>query len=59
MKNIIDILNTALGFLNDNILSVAMMVLLILTGLFLTVKTKFFQFRRFGYILKKYDWQPV
>jgi AGCS family alanine or glycine:cation symporter len=52
MKNIIDILNTALGFLNDNILSVAMMVLLILTCLFLTVKTKFFQFRRFGYILK-------
>lgn len=52
MKNIIDILNAALSFLNDNILSIAMMVLLILTGLFLTVKTKFFQFRRFGYILK-------
>jgi AGCS family alanine or glycine:cation symporter len=52
MKNMIDILNAALSFLNDNILSVAMMVLLILTGLFLTVKTKFFQFRRFGYILK-------
>ena len=52
MKNIIDILNAALSFLNDNILSIAMMVLLILTGLFLTVKTRFFQFRRFGYILK-------
>ena len=52
MKNMIDILNAALSFLNDNILSVAMMVLLILTGSFLSVKTKFFQFRRFGYVLK-------
>ena len=52
MKMIIDVFNQALGFINDNILSIAMMVLLILTGLFLSIKTKFFQFRRFGYVLK-------
>ena len=52
MKMIFDVINQALAFINDNVLSIAMMVLLILTGLFLSIKTKFFQFRRFGYVLK-------
>ncbi len=52
MKNIIDVINGVLSFLNDNILSIAMMAMLILAGLFLSVKTKFFQFRKFGYALK-------
>ena len=52
MENIINALNSALSFAYDNILSVTMMVLLILAGLFLTVRTRFFQFRRFGYVLK-------
>lgn len=52
MKIIFDVINQALAFINDNVLSIAMMVLLILTGLFLSIKTKFFQFRRFGYVLK-------
>ncbi len=52
MKNIITILNDGLSFAYDNILSVAMLVLLISAGLFLTIRTRFFQFRRFGYVLK-------
>lgn len=52
MGNFINALNSALGFAYDNILSIAMMVLLIAAGIFLTVRTGFFQFRRFGYVLK-------
>ena len=52
MGDIINILNNALSFLYDNILSLLMMVLLISAGLFLSIKTRFVQFRRFGYILK-------
>ncbi len=36
----------------DNVLSILMLVLLIITGVFLTIKTKFFQFRKFGYTMK-------
>ena len=52
MENLMNALNNALGFAYDNILSIAMMVLLIAAGIFLTVRTGFFQFRRFGYVLK-------
>ena len=52
MEQVINALNNALGFLYDNILSIAMMILLIAAGIFLTVKTGFFQFRRFGYVVK-------
>lgn len=52
MEQVITALNNALGFLYDNILSIAMMILLIAAGIFLTVKTGFFQFRRFGYVIK-------
>lgn len=52
MENIINTLNNALSFLYNNILSISMMILLIAVGFFLTVKTGFFQFRRFGYVLK-------
>lgn len=48
----INALNNALGFLYDNVLSLAMLILLISAGLFLSIKTRFFQFRRFGYVLK-------
>ena len=44
--------NSAISFIYDNVLSITMLVLLISAGLFLTVRTKFFQFRRFGYIFK-------
>ena len=52
MENIINALNDALSFTYDNILSILMMVLLIAAGLFLSIKTKFLQFRRFGYVIK-------
>lgn len=52
MENIINAINNALSFLYDNILSIAMMILLIAAGLFLSIKTGFFQFRRFGYVIK-------
>ena len=52
MERIISGINTALSFTYDNILSIAMMILLIAAGAFLSLKTGFFQFRRFGYVLK-------
>ena len=41
-----------LQFVYDNILSILMMVLLIAVGIFLTVRTKVLQFRKFGYATK-------
>ena len=52
MEQIINAINTAIAFVNDNILSIAMMVLLIAAGIFLSIKTRFFQFRKFGYVMK-------
>ncbi len=52
MEKVIDALNQALGFAYDNVLSIAMMFLLIAAGIFLSIRTGFFQFRRFGYVLK-------
>lgn len=52
MENIINALNDALSFTYDNILSILMMALLIAAGLFLSIKTRFLQFRKFGYVLK-------
>ncbi len=52
MEGIITAVNNALGFIFDNILSIAMMVFLIAAGIFLSIKTGFFQFRKFGYVLK-------
>ena len=52
MENVINAVNGALSFAYDNVLSIAMMVLLITAGIFLTVRTGFFQFRRFGYVMK-------
>ena len=46
------IITDAISFIYDNILSLSMLVLLISTGIFLTIKTRFFQFRRFGYVMK-------
>ena len=36
----------------ENGLSIVMLVLLILAGVFLSIRTKFFQFRKFGYVMK-------
>lgn len=52
MAAIIKALNTALNFVYSNILSIAMMFLLIAVGLFLTIRMRGFQFRRFGYVSK-------
>lgn len=52
MDKIINTLNSALGFAYDNILSIAMMIFLIATGLYLSFRTGFFQFARFGYVIK-------
>ena len=52
MAAIMEALNDALGFVYDNILSIAMMVMLIAVGVFLTVRTGLFQFR---YYLIKFD----
>ena len=52
MEKVIAALNDMLGFAYDNILSIAMMFLLIAAGIFLSIKTGFFQFRRFGYVMK-------
>ncbi len=41
-----------LNFAYNNILSIAMMLFLILGGIFLTCKSGFLQFRRFGYSIK-------
>ena len=52
MDAIIEWLNVFFTLLYNNILSVAMLVFLIATGAFLTVRTRGFQFRRFGYVAK-------
>ncbi len=39
-------------FIYDNVLSILMLILLILAGAFLTFRTRFFQFRKFGYVMK-------
>ena len=52
MAAVLGALNTALGFVYDNILSIAMMVLMTSAGIFLSVKTRFFQFRKFGTVMK-------
>lgn len=52
MAAIMGALNTALGFAYDNILSIAMMVLMIAGGIYLSVKTRLFQFRKFGCVMK-------
>lgn len=43
---------SALSFLYNNILSIVMLVLLIATGVYLSIKSRFFQFRKFGYCAK-------
>ena len=52
MENAINTLNYALNYAYDNILSIAMMILLIVAGIFLSIRSGFFQFRRFGYVMK-------
>ncbi len=52
MDRIIKAINSALDFAYSNILSILMMVLLIAAGIFISVKTGFLQFRKFGYSMK-------
>ncbi len=52
MAAIMKAFNTALGFINDNVLGIAMMVLMIAGGVYLSVRTRFFQFRKFGTVMK-------
>ena len=52
MDAILAALNSALSFTYDNILSIAMMLLLILAGIYLSARTRFFQFRKFGTVMK-------
>ena len=52
MGNFINSFENIAGFVYDNILSIAMMVLLIFGGLFISIKTGFLQFRKFGYMTK-------
>ena len=52
MGAIIEAFNNGLTFVYDNILSIAMLLLLIAVGIFLTVRLRGFQFARFGYIMK-------
>lgn len=52
MEQLIISVNNFLAFIYDNILSIAMIILIISVGIFLSVRTGFFQFRRFRYVLK-------
>ena len=52
MADIMNALNAALDFVYTNILSIAMMVLMIAGGIYLSLKTRFFQFRKFGCVMK-------
>ena len=52
MAAIMNALNAALGFVYDNILSIAMMVLMIAVGAYLSWRTRFLQFRKFGTVMK-------
>lgn len=52
MDTIIEAIHNILQFSYNNLLSILMMVLLIGVGVFLTIRTKALQFRRFGYAMK-------
>lgn len=52
MEQIINTLNSIFSFAYDNILSIAMIILIISAGAFLSIKNRFFQFTKFGYVLK-------
>ena len=52
LEQVINTINDVFSFLYDNVLSIAMLILIISTGLFLSIKTKFFQFTHFNYALK-------
>ncbi len=52
MAAVLNVVNTVLGFAYDHILSIAMMVLMIAVGAYLTYRTRLFQFRKFGTVMK-------
>lgn len=52
MEQAMNSVNNAFAFLYDNILSIAMIILIISAGIFLSIRTGFFQFTRFKYVLK-------
>lgn len=52
MEQVINALNKAFEFAYDNVLSLVMIILIISAGLFLSIRTRFFQFTKFKYVLK-------
>ena len=52
MGNMMAAAKSVIDFAYTNFLSIAMLLFLIAGGIFLTVKTRFFQFRRFGFAVK-------
>ncbi len=52
LETILSYVNNAISVVDSIVWGPVMLVLLIGTGIFLTIRTGFFQFRRFGYMLK-------
>lgn len=52
MQGFLDAISNANGWLNNIVWGAPMMILIVGTGILLTVLTKFLQFRRFGYIMR-------
>ena len=52
MSDVVKVINSSLNFIYNNVLSIAMLVLLIVVGAFLTFKLRGMQFFRFGHIAK-------
>lgn len=52
MQKLLNALKGILDFAYSNVLSILMMILLIVVGIFITVKTRALQFRKFGYAMK-------
>lgn len=52
MENLIQLIERANAAVNNVVWGIPMLVLLLATGVYLTVGTRFFQVRRFGYVIK-------
>lgn len=52
MEQILTTINSIFSFTYDNVLSLAMIVLILAAGIFLSVRNRFFQFTRFFHVIK-------
>ena len=52
MEQVINSTNNIFAFAYDNVLRIVLIILIISAGIFLSVRTSFFQFTHFRYILK-------